>query len=312
MVLNFFRTIHKMWPSDTRLVLMVVIQSTGDSPGRSGFLMAVRPNGEMFGTIGGGIMEQKLVDLCKRLLTGSNFKPFAKRQIHKANIGADRSGMICDGEQIIAFYDLYLSKNDIISQILSGDYSFILLNQEGLQCVNQEDFHHVIDTDLQFWSYVISIKSANKLIIFGAGHVSLALCQIISQLDFEIFLFDDRKALNTMEANEFAHYKEVIDYENASNYIPSDGNIYVVLVSFGFRSDEIILRSIYGKNYYYIGMMGSTNKIKAMRMKLLEEGFDGQWFDKICAPIGIDINSKTSYEIALSIAAQLVKCKNID
>lgn len=104
----------------------------------------------------------------------------------------------------------------------------------------------------------------------------------------------------------------MIYYENASNYIPSDGNIYVVLVSFGFRSDEIILRSIYGKNYYYIGVMGSTNKIKSMRMKLLEEGFDGQWFDNICAPIGIDINSKTSFEIALSIAAQLVKCKNID
>ena len=54
-------------------------------------------------------------------------------------------------------------------------------------------------------------------------------------------------------------------------------------------------------------MIGSARKIGLMREKFLQEGWatSTQW-DRIHAPIGVDIQSKIVQEIAVSIAAQLV------
>jgi xanthine dehydrogenase accessory factor len=140
--------------------------------------------------------------------------------------------------------------------------------------------------------------------------VSLALCDVLSKLDFELHVFDDRVDLNTMEAITTAHNKTVINYAQSTDFIPDEEQIYVILISFGYRTDEEILRSIYGRKFKYLGMMGSPQKIQTMRDKLLGEGFDRKYFDSIYTPIGLPIHSQTTYEIAISIAAQMIMVKN--
>ena len=90
MVLDFY---HKLLPELVQaesIVLMVVIRSEGSSPGRMGFLMAVSLHKTM-GTIGGGIMEHKLVELSKVLLQKGPFQPFIKHQIHQSSSGKNKS-----------------------------------------------------------------------------------------------------------------------------------------------------------------------------------------------------------------------------
>src|SRR5688572_17084972 len=79
------------------VAMLAVLHSEGSSPGRTGFKMAVDPDGQMQGSIGGGIMEHKLVETARNLLQKSETKPIFKRQIHSKKAPQNQSGMICSG-----------------------------------------------------------------------------------------------------------------------------------------------------------------------------------------------------------------------
>src|SRR5437867_1240210 len=86
-------------------MLLYVLESNGSSPGRQGFSMAVNANGAMAGSIGGGIMEHKFVEMTKERLTNNTVKlPAIKKQVHDKTAAKDQSGMICSGDQTILFY----------------------------------------------------------------------------------------------------------------------------------------------------------------------------------------------------------------
>ena len=81
-------------------------------------------------------------------------------------------------------------------------------------------------------------------------------------------------------------------------------------MSFGYRTDDIIIRHLLDKNFKYIGMLGSAAKIAILLQNLKSDGYEENKIAKVHAPIGIDIKSETPYEIAISIAAQLIKIRN--
>lgn len=310
MVLKFYRNVLKVLQEGMNAVLMVVIRSTGSSPGRQGFQMLVTEK-ELAGTIGGGVMEHKLAEYSRELLAKGRFPPFIKRQVHMTEAPRDRSGMICSGEQVIAFY--YLDKADIatVEEIVNDHDSYIRYDEKGISnaadCGSEDNEFIAGDSE---WRYVKSKRPESKAYIFGAGHVSLALSELLSKLDFEIHLFDDRPGLNTMEANSFAKTKTLINFEDSARYVPEGENIYVIIVSFGHRWDDIILRSLYGMRFRYIGMLGSKEKIRQMKEAFHSQGFAMEYFGKLHAPIGINIRSRTADEIAVSIAAELIAVRN--
>ena len=82
------------------VILLCVLESKGSSPGRQGFKMAVTTD-DMVGSIGGGIMEHKFVELAKEKLKIHSAEPVIKKQIHSKSAQRDQSGMICSGEQTI-------------------------------------------------------------------------------------------------------------------------------------------------------------------------------------------------------------------
>src|SRR5690349_6764724 len=83
--------------------LLYVLESRGSSPGRAGFHMAVTLDGHMEGSIGGGMMEHKLVELAKDRLSAYSLSDI-RRQVHDKAVAKDQSGMICSGEQTVWIY----------------------------------------------------------------------------------------------------------------------------------------------------------------------------------------------------------------
>lgn len=316
---GFWKDLKRVIEEDGRAILMYVLESTGSSPGRQGFKMFVGPNNYLNGSIGGGIMEHKLVELCRDKID-TPFTPFVKQQIHQSNIKKNKSGMICSGEQRIAFY--YLTTNDIPwIETLSKDCKGILtLTQEGISLDVQEkaSISTPLDT-LAFqikelsetsWNVSEDLDSDPELFIVGGGHVSLALSKIASLLDFKITTFDDRDDLNTVEQNTYSHHVKVDSYENIDNYISSGNNKYVVLMSFGYMTDKVVLRKLINKQFKYLGMMGSKEKVKQLFKELREEGISDESIAKVHSPIGVQIASKTVEEIAISILAEVIRIKN--
>ena len=135
MVLDFYKKVEEVLQSEKRLVLMVVIANEGSSPGRKGFKMLVTKT-QMYGTIGGGIMEHKLVEYAQSLLDKPSFEPFIKHQIHDKSASKDQSGMICSGQQTIAFYDITTAFLLHVEQILTESNFGITYNNLGINVVS--------------------------------------------------------------------------------------------------------------------------------------------------------------------------------
>ena len=299
MTLDFYKKLQQILQSEKRLVLMVVIANEGSSPGRKGFKMLVTKN-QMYGTIGGGIMEHKLVEFAESLLDKPTFVPFIKHQIHDKSAPKDQSGMICSGQQTIAFYDITADFLPIVEQILNEKDFKITYNNLGINSTAEN----------AEWTFTETNSLAQKVYIIGGGHVGLALSEVLSRMDFEIHMLDHRENLNTMLANHFVTTSQVINFEEIGNYVPEGENIYVVIMSFGYRTDDIIIRQLINKDFLYIGMLGSKEKIATLFLNMIEDGFDKERIARVYAPIGIDVKSETTQEIAISVAAQLIRVKN--
>ncbi|HMC98321.1 MAG TPA: XdhC family protein [Flavobacteriales bacterium] len=314
---EFWRKVLSVLQAGGPCALLHVVESSGSSPGRTGFKMAVAPDGAMYGSIGGGRMEHKLVELARSLFGSPEAFPFLKRQIHQAGIGQDRSGMICSGEQTVAFFLLDRAHMEAIGSIIQGleqgmpvslhlsDGGFALA-----QVPASVEERALVRTD-ENWSYYERPGTGDRIVIIGAGHVGLALSRTMNQLGFNVHLMDDRPGLNTMEANEWAHERSVVDYGTIDSVIMEDQELHVVLVSFGYRSDELLLRQLVRKRFKYLGMLGSAEKIKTVFADMRADGFTEDELARVYAPIGLPINSRTPEEIAVSIAAEIIRVKNV-
>ena len=189
----------------------------------------------------------------------------------------------------------------------------IHFDQKGFTFNKEESEHHKHQnpvTSSVEWIYSEPIGRTNQLYIFGAGHVGLALSNIASKVGFETHIFDDREQLNTLAENTSAKTKHIIDYNHCEQLVPEGDNIYVVIMTFGHISDEVVLKQFLGKKVRYLGLMGSKKKIKSIYSLLQEEGVSQDITAKIHAPIGVKISSQTPYEIAISIVAEMIAVKN--
>lgn len=297
------------------VTLLYVLESSGSSPGRQGFFMAVNATGGMEGSIGGGIMEHKFVEMAKAKLIEENLS--IRKQIHNKTSGRDNSGMICSGEQTILLYLFKLADLTTVQQIIStlekNSRGTLILSPAGIQfedtaSVKNYQFTKSSDTD---WVYEEKIGYKNLLTIIGGGHCSLAFSHLMRQMDFYIKVYDKRKDLKTMVENHSAHEKHVLaDYTELTHLVSPGQDHYVVIMTFGYRTDDEALRALWGKEFRYLGLLGSQTKIEKMFADYRKENVDEKLLKRIYAPIGLPIKSQTPEEIAISIAAQIISEKN--
>ena len=301
-------------------MLLYVLTSNGSSPGRQGFAMAVNTKGDMAGSIGGGIMEHKFVEMAKERLINSAAKlPAIKKQVHDKSVAKDQSGMICSGDQTILLYPVSATDMPQIQSILSclSNYSngALTLSPTGLHFIENPptaDFSFSMHSKTD-WLYREKIGYRNHLHIIGGGHCALALSKLMSNMDFYIHLYDDRDALNTIRQNVYVHEKKIVgDYSLIKNIIPAGDHHYVVVMTVGYRTDDIAIKALLGKSFAYFGVLGSKKKIEKLFSDYIAEGISQELLQNIHAPVGLSINSRTPEEIAISIAAEIIQVKNHD
>ncbi len=146
--------------------------------------------------------------------------------------------------------------------------------------------------------------------IIGGGHVGLALSELMSYLGFYIKLYDNRPDLNTIADNTFVNEKIIVDYNKIGEIINGNPDEYVAIMTVGYRDDKIVFSKLMDKTFFYIGMIGSEAKIKTLFTEYKEEGIDPERWKHVFIPIGLNIFSKTAKEIAVSIAAEIIRKKN--
>lgn len=299
------------------VMLLYVVDSNGSSPGRRGFAMAVNDKAKMTGSIGGGIMEHKFVELAKERLHSADLMTLLRKQFHNKTTPADQSGMICSGDQTIVLQkinsDQLATVESILHLIRTNAGGAIQLSPRGLTLLSEteEEFYTFNYTDEDNWIYTEQLGFKNRMFIVGGGHCSLALSALMRNLDFHVSIFEERNGLNTFEENQSAHSKIVVgDYSQLNQHIDEGPNNYVIIMTFGYRTDDIALRSLAGKQFHYLGVLGSKSKMETLFESYRKENITDQFINSISTPAGLQIKSQTPWEIAVSIAAEIIQIKN--
>lgn len=154
--------------------------------------------------------------------------------------------------------------------------------------------------------FVEPILPPALLYIFGAGHVATSLYETARNAGFDVTVIDDRGAYANRE--RFPEAREVIaeDFDQAMSRLTPSEAAYIVIVTRGHRDDMRVLRWAVQTKARYVGMIGSKRKTISIFRELQKEGLPAGLFDRVHAPIGLDIGAVTPEEIAISITAELI------
>lgn len=159
-------------------------------------------------------------------------------------------------------------------------------------------------------AYIEAFLPPPALLVIGAGHVAQPVAEIGKMIGFEVTVIDDRPNYANRERFPTADRILCSDFIPALQSVDPGPRHYAVLVTRGHRHDMDCLRELVHRPLAYIGMIGSRHRIGTVYRLLQEEDrIDPAHFARIYAPIGLDLGARSPAEIAVAVAAELVKVR---
>ncbi|MFH1416646.1 MAG: XdhC family protein [Elusimicrobiota bacterium] len=151
-------------------------------------------------------------------------------------------------------------------------------------------------------------RSVVKIIIFGGGHIGLALAGFCDVLGLSYTVIDDRKEYASEERFPRAETVKVLPYDDAAGKLHITENTYCVIVTQGHSGDEAVLRGLIQTPAPYMGMIGSVKKTAHILGKIAP-GIKDADRDRIYAPVGLDLGGRSPAEIAAAVIAEILKVR---
>jgi xanthine dehydrogenase accessory factor len=150
-----------------------------------------------------------------------------------------------------------------------------------------------------------------RLVIVGGGHVGKAVAELAADLDFAVWIVDDRAEYT--EAARFPRVERRFHgpIEQVLPALDITPDTYCLIVTRGHSHDERALYYLADRGARYVGLIGSRRKIKLIFDDLRQEGVSTDALRNVYAPVGLEIGSQTVPEIAVSICAELVAHRNL-
>lgn len=154
--------------------------------------------------------------------------------------------------------------------------------------------------------FIEPITPAPVLYIFGAGHVGLTTYKVARMVGFEVVIVDDRAFYASRE--RFPDAREIFadDWEATFQKLAISSLDYVFIVTRGHQLDARVLRWAVDTPAQYIGMIGSKAKVITVFKGLEKDGVAVEKFDRVHAPVGLDIGATTPEEIAVAVTAEII------
>lgn len=186
----------------------------------------------------------------------------------------------------------------IIRQGTSEVFEHNLLQQHGMCCGGILKI------------FIEPILTPNVLYIFGAGHVGRALAQSASNLDFDVYVVDERMEEMNKLCGEVVN-KLPFDYLHILPSLTFSKNTYIAILTYNHQLDREILAFCMKKDFAYLGMIGSKRKVElTKKMFLSTMMYSEDELARVDMPMGFDISANQPAEIAISILAKMISIKN--
>jgi len=336
--IDLFRKAASALEEGRGVALVTVIATTGSTPGKVGYKMLVFGASEgIAGTVGGGLLEAKMIEEARRLLHTPTVRLFRFRVGETPD---DEKG-ICGGsvEFLIETFDRTVLPlfQEISSRTArgGGDVLVSILVPGGPpRKMRVQEVEHTptrfppeIEEAMRGVAasgqagvkvsaggmdvFIESLTVQPTVVLFGAGHVSSHIARYARSVHFGVVVCDDRPEYANRE--RFPNADEIIitDFARVFNKVQIDDHSYLVIVTRGHQHDGVVLEQAVRTDARYIGMIGSKRKTLTLLQKLRDKGIPQERLDKVYSPIGLSIGAVTAEEIALSIVCELVKIRRL-
>lgn len=325
-------------------VYCAVVETRGSTPQKAGAAMLVFPDGTQAGTLGGGCVEAEVKRKALHALNASGRAEVLTFTLDD-NYGWD-DGLICGGRMTILAHPLtsdgpaadYYRKLQglaergtgfteavaIGGELPAGDRYLFDANGSPAAHLAERPAWEAVTANLlplstrprpstrQGVAYLPSPPRVTLLLV-GGGHVGQAVAKLASEVGFEVWVLDDRDKYASPERFPAAARRLVGDIggvlkELAPTLTPST---FAVILTRGHSHDEEALYHLAGTACGYVGMIGSKRKVRMIFEDLIAKNIPAEALERVHAPLGYDIGSQTVPEIAVSIVAELIACRNL-
>jgi xanthine dehydrogenase accessory factor len=338
---DIYDTIHGLLQQGEDVVFARVISDQGSAPRGTGASMLIRRNGEIHGTVGGGLVEASAMSQARELFKSKRSATFAFDMTGDLLEGK----MVCGGkvELLLEFIPADTETADIFAAIAENRRdnrkSFLVVpvpdqgnvvapGQRWLLCGNdspagnegedtealaslKDNVRALAASSLvecegkRYWADVI--VNGGTVYIFGAGHISREVAGLALRVGFNVVVLDDRDEYANKQ--RFASPIEVVvlkSFDTCFDGLPVDTGSYIVIVTRGHLCDKVVLEQALKSGAGYIGMIGSARKRDTIYRALMDGGVSAQQLEQVHCPIGLKIDTETPEEIAVSIVGELI------
>ncbi len=155
-------------------------------------------------------------------------------------------------------------------------------------------------------AYVEPLERTDRLHVFGAGHVGTALARLARDLGFEVHVYDERE--DWLEEGRLPGCT-LHEGDPSRALVVLGSRDFAVIVTHSHQLDQALLMGLIGQDYAYLGMIGSRAKVAKFFVRLRAAGVDEARFSRVSTPVGLDIGAETPEEIAVAIAAELIRVR---
>ena len=289
--------------------LATVIKTYGSSPRPIGSMMIYHPDKGIIGSLSGGCIEQELMTQLASEQAESE-EP-AQPQIIRYGESPEqqvRLALPCGGHLDILLEKISPQHQEHFKKITEALKNRVWISRHiDLDTGKLSTMNEITEFDIQRDKNTLihALKPHDKLLLVGAGEVARCLAEIAKNLEFEVTLCDYRdEFLQGWQVDGIQVIKTMPD--DLINEAFHDNHCAIVALAHDPRIDDMAMMEALKTQAFYIGAMGSFVTSAQRRERLIELDLDPQQINKLHAPIGLDIRSRTPYEIAVSIAAHLI------
>lgn len=327
---RFITELRDLLESGRDAVVAAVVAHAGSTPRSTGAMMAILRDGSIRGSVGGGVLEAKVMEMAPALFEngGALLQHFLLTGAEAASLG-----MACGGDTTVfalhvpATPDMATLYAALAEELEAGRECHLATDMEGpdedLRPISRRLIRKgeaapgfskpgrlpLLAREGRSLRLLEPFVPAHALHLVGAGHVSFFTARLAVWAGFQVTVLDDRAEFANRERFPEAHAIRVIpDFEDcfAEGLGPCD---FAVIVTRGHLHDKTVLARALKTRAGYIGMIGSKKKRASTYAALKKEGFAQSDLDRVYCPIGLAIGAETPEEIAVSIVGELIKVR---
>ena len=304
MTLNL-EEIEQLVAEHEEIIRVLIVATQGSTPRDTGTRMLVWTKGQK-GTIGGGALEYKILDICRQRLAGGNQNPLVISQPLGPGLGQCCGGHVKFVLEYFSIDEVNSIKAKTTDQTIYGRPI-----ERDIDSKMVKNFPSVENLPVfkDGWLLELLVTCKEQLWVFGSGHVGAAIVNLVSKLpSIEITWIDFQEDRFPTDIPPDVNKIIAADPEQLTKYAPP-GGLFLVLTH-SHDLDLKIMEGLLRKDFSYLGLIGSRTKWSRFKQRLLSLGLSEEVLNQVKCPIGNSALGKHPWQIAVGVSAELLEHLN--